>query len=330
MKSAFNAPHLCNEDAAIAYVEAQLWPDGPICPHCGTIGEATKLKGKSTRPGLWKCRMCRKPFTVRMRSIFESSHVPMHIWLQAIYLICSSKKGISTRQIQRTIGGSLKTAWFLMHRIRHAMDESRSGGPLGGEGQIVESDETYTVHKEGGPTWILHPQHGWQKQRSGADRVPVVTLVERGGRVRSRKVENVTAATLRTVVFDTADTKSRLMTEELRAYRGIGRRFAGHDAVNHSEEEWARKLDDGVKATVNSVEGFFSILKRGIYGCYFHVSEQHLHRYLAEFDFRYSNRSAIGVEDGERTDRAIKGAKGKRLTYETTRGGRASEEKIPF
>jgi transposase-like protein len=317
MKSALNAPHLCNEEAAIAYVEAQLWPDGPVCPHCGTIAEATKLRGKSTRPGLWKCRACRKPFTVRMRTIFESSHIALHVWLQAIYLICSSKKGISTRQLQRTLGGSLKTAWFLSHRIRLAMDESGSG-PLGGEGKIVESDESFTVYKEGGPTWILHPQYGWQKQRGWGDRVPV-TLVERGGKARSRKVENITAETLRGVVFGTADTKSRLMTDELRAYGGIGRDFAGHDTVEHGEEEWARRLPDGIKAHTNTVEGFFSILKRGIYGCYFHVSETHLHRYLAEFDFRYSNRSALGVEDAERTDRALKGAKGKRLTYETTR-----------
>ena len=304
MKSALNAPQLCNEEAAIAYVEAQFWPDGPVCPHCGTVDQATRLKGKSTRPGLWKCRACRKPFTVRMRSIFELSHIPLHVWLQAIYLICSSKKGLSTRQLHRTLGGSLKTAWFLGHRIRLAMDESGSG-PLGGEGKIVELDETYTVYKDGGPTWILHPEHGWQKQRSGADRVPVVTFVERGGRVRSQKTENVTAETLRNVVFGNADTQSRLMTDELRAYRGIGRSFTGHDAVNHGEEEWARKLPDGVKAHTNTVEGFFSLLKRGIYGCYFHVSEEHLDRYLAEFDFRYSNRSALGIEDGERTDRAI-------------------------
>jgi len=327
MKSALNAPHLCNEEAAIAYVEAQLWPDGPVCPHCGTIDQATRLRGKSTRRGLWKCRACRKPFTVRMRTIFESSHIPLHVWLQAIYLICSSKKGISTRRIQRTLGGSMKTAWFLMHRIRLAMDES-GGGPLGGEGKIVESDETYTVYKEGGPTWFLHPEHGWRR-RTGGDRVPVVTLVERGGRARSQKTENITAATLRDVIFSGVDTKSRLMTDELHAYRRIGRDFAGHDAVNHGEEEWSRKLVDGIMAHTNTVEGFFSLLKRGIYGCYFHVSEEHLHRYLAEFDFRYSHRSALGIEDGERTDRAIRAAKGKRLTYQTARGGQSGEE-IPF
>src|SRR6516164_7308563 len=141
MKSALTAPHLCNEAAAFTYVESRLWPDGPICPHCRTVDQATKLKGKSTRPGLWKCRACRKPFTVRMRTIFESSHVPMHIWLQAIYLICSSKKGISTRQIQRTLGGSMKTAWFLMHRIREAMTDD--GVILGGGGGIIEADETF-------------------------------------------------------------------------------------------------------------------------------------------------------------------------------------------
>src|SRR5271166_2708895 len=145
MQSALNAPHLWNEEAAIAYVESRLWPDGPICPHCGAIGEATRLKGKSTRPGLWKCRACRKPFTVRMRTIFESSHIPLHIWLQAIYLVCSSKKGISTRQLHRTFGGSLKTAWFLGHRIREAMTVLKidDPGPLGGEGKFVEADETF-------------------------------------------------------------------------------------------------------------------------------------------------------------------------------------------
>jgi hypothetical protein len=233
-------------------------------------------------------------------------------------MMCGSKKGISSNQLHRTLGVTLRTAWHLSHRIRVAMDESGSG-PLGGEGKIVESDETYTVHREGGPTWILHPDHGWQKSRSPLDRIPVVTLVERGGRARSQKVENVTAATLRSVVFGGADTKSRLMTDELHAYRRIGQRFAGHDAVNHGEEEWARKLPDGTKAHTNTVEGFFSLLKRGIYGCYFHVSERHLHRYLAEFDFRYSNRIRLGVDDAERAARTVKGAVGKRLTYRTTR-----------
>ncbi|HEY7230221.1 MAG TPA: IS1595 family transposase [Pseudolabrys sp.] len=316
--SIFDARPLRDEKAAYAYVEARIWLNGRVCPHCGTIDRSGLLKGKSTRIGVYKCYACRKPFSVKVGTIFEDSHVPMHLWLQAIVLMCSSKKGLSTNQLHRTLGVTLRTAWHMSHRIRLAMDESGSG-PLGGDGQILESDETYTVYKEGGPTWILHPQYGWQRRRSGSDRVPVVTLVERGGRARSRKVENVTAATLRGVVFGAADTKSRLMTDELRAYRHIGERFAGHDAVNHGEEEWARRLPDGTKAHTNTVEGFFSILKRGIYGCYFHVSEGHLHRYLAEFDFRYSNRGALGVDDAARTARAVSGAAGKRLTYRRTR-----------
>jgi transposase-like protein len=313
--SIFDELHLQNEEAAYAYVEARIWRDGRVCPHCGVVGNSGKLNGKSTRIGVYKCYACRKPFTVKIGTIFEASHVPMHMWLQAIVLMCGIKKGISTNQLHRTLGVTLRTAWHMSHRLRLAMDESGSG-PLGGEGKIVESDETYTVYKKGGPTWILHPEHGWQR-RTGGDRLPVVTLVERGGRARSQKVENVTAATLRSVVFGGVDTKSRLMTDELHAYRRIGQRFAGHDAVNHGEEEWARKLADGIKAHVNNAEGYFSIFKRGIYGCYFHVSEQHLHRYLCEFDFRYSNRIALGVDDVERAGRAIRGAVGKRLTYRT-------------
>ena len=313
--SIFDEPHLRNEAAAYAYVEARIWRNGRVCPHCGVVGNSGKLNGKSTRIGVYKCYACRKPFTVKIGTIFEASHVPMHMWLQAIVLMCDSKKGISTNQLHRILGVTLRTAWHLSHRIRLAMDES-SSGPLGGEGKIVESDETYTVYKKGGPTWFLHPEHGWRR-RTGGDRVPVVTLIERGGRARSHKVENVTAATLRSVVFGGVDTKSRLMTDELHSYRRIGQRFAGHDAVNHGEEEWARKLADGIKAHVNNAEGYFSILKRGIYGCYFHVSEAHLHRYLAEFDFRYSNRIALGVDDVERTERAVRGAVGKRLTYRT-------------
>jgi transposase-like protein len=320
-RSVLDHPRFRNEEAAYAYVESIVCPNGRVCPHCGVIGESARLKGKSTRIGVYKCYACRKPFTVKVGTIFEKSHVPMHIWLQAMHLMCSSKKGFSANQFCRVLGVDFKTGWFIGHRIREAMIPSGGGaGPLGGEGKIVESDETYTVYREGGPTWILHPKYGWQKQRSGADRVPVVTLVERGGRARSHKVDNVTAATLRDVVFGGADTKSRLMTDELRSYRRIGQRFAGHDAVDHGKEEWARRLADGTKAHTNTVEGFFSILKRGIYGCYFHVSEGHLHRYLAEFDFRYSNRMALGINDEERTEIAIRGIIGKRLTYRTTRG----------
>ena len=262
MQSALNAPQLCSEDAAIAYVESRLWPDGPVCPHCGTVGEATKLKGKTTRPGLWKCRGCRKPFTVRMRTIFESSHVPMHIWLQAIYLMCSSKKGIATRQLHRTFGGSMKTAWFLGHRVREAMavlkiDENE---PLGGANQVVEADETYVGGKAANRKGYIPPK------------APVLSLVERDGRVRSFHVPNVTAATLRPVITANVHKATYLMTDESPVYWSIGRQFAGHGAVNHSAQEY-------VRATfwhTNTVENYFSILKRGIYGCYFHVSENSL------------------------------------------------------
>jgi transposase-like protein len=206
--SIFDASPLRDEKAAYAYVEARIWSSGRVCPHCGVIDRSGLLKGKSTRIGVYKCYACRKPFTVKIGTIFEDSHVPMHLWLQAIVMMCGSKKGISSNQLHRTLGVTLRTAWHMSHRIRLAMDESGSG-PLGGEGMIVESDETFTVHKEGGPTWILHPEFGWQRQRSGADRVPVVTLVERAGRARSQKVENVTAATLRRVVLWSNSTAAR-------------------------------------------------------------------------------------------------------------------------
>ena len=311
MQSVLNAPHLCNEEAAIAYVEGRLWPDGPVCPHCGTIDEATKLKGKTTRAGLWKCRACRKPFTVRMRTIFESSHVPMHIWLQAIYLICASKKGISTRQIQRTFGGSLKTAWFLMHRVREAMTTLKidDGGSLGGANQVVEADETYVGGKAANRKGKVPPK------------AILLSLVERDGRVRSFRVPNVTATTLGPVITANVDRASYLMTDDSPVYPSIGRAFAGHGSVNHSIEEY-------VRATfwhTNTVENFFSIFKRGVFGCYFHVSETHLHRYAAEFDFRHNHRERLDFDDLARADAALVGAKDKRLTYETTRSRRAGE-----
>ena len=311
MQSKLNVEHFANEEAAIAYVEARLWPDGPVCPHCGTISEATKMKGKTTRLGLWNCRACRKPFTVRMRTVFESSHVPMHIWLQAIYLFCSSKKGISTRQLQRTFGGSMKTAWFLGHRVREAMRELKIGvaGPLGGANQVVEADETYVGGRAANRKGKIPPK------------AIMVSLVERDGRVRSFHVPNVTAATLGPVITGNVDRASFLMTDESQVYPRIGRAFAGHGTVNHSIEEY-------VRATfwhTNTVENFFSIFKRGVFGCYFHVSEAHLHRYAAEFDFRHNHRARLGFDDLARSDAAIRGAVGKRLTYETARGVRAGE-----
>lgn len=302
MQSALNAPHLTNEEAAFAYVEARLWANGTVCPHCGVVGEASKSKGKTTRMGLWNCRACRKPFTVRMGTIFESSHVPLHIWLQVIYLVCSSKKGISTRQIQRTIGGSMKTAWFLGHRIREAMTDDTV--ILGGGGGIIEADETFLGHEPkkfvSGKGWI-----------GGSGQKKIVTVVERNGRARSVKVDSIQKPEI-VRALEIADRNSVLATDEAMQYRRIGKEFLGHLTVEHGAHEYVRG-----DAHTNTVEGYFSIFKRGMRGIYQHCSEKHVARYAAEFDFRYSNRIALGVDDKARADNALAGVVGKRLTYET-------------
>jgi transposase-like protein len=303
-------PIFHNEEAAFAYVEAHLWPEGPVCPHCGAPKEKIGTI-PSGRVGLRKCYQCRKTFTVRNGSIFEDSHFPLHLWLQAIHLISASKKGISTRQLQRTFNCSMKTAWFLGHRIREIM--KRDGGifepPLGGEGKYVEADETYVGRKPG------------TKVKRGAGHMnPVLSLVERDGAVRSFHVPNVQAETLRSVIAAHVSRDSHFRTDELHAYKNIGWNFASHESVKHSADEYVRG-----DAHTNTIEGFFSILKRGVYGVYQHVSEAHLQRYLTEFDFRYSNREKLGVDDSQRALRALKGAKGRRLTYETTGVARREE-----
>jgi len=310
MQSALSAPHFRNEEAAFEYVEAHLWANGPVCHHCGEMGRIGRLQGKSNRAGLYKCYACRKPFTVRMGTIFESSHVPLRIWLEVIYLICSSKKGISTRQIHRTLGGSMKTAWFLTHRVRECMKEPSwpFGGSLGGEGATIEADETYIGGKAANRAYDPIPP----KQS-------VVSLVQRGGKVRSFHVPRVTATNLYPIIARHVHTDSRFMTDEPNVYSHIGQSYSEHQTVNHSAKEYV--CGD---AYTNTVEGYFSVLKRGIYGVYQHVSEAHLNRYLAEFDFRYSNRAKLGVDDLARADLALVGAKGKRLTYRTVGGKRAS------
>jgi transposase-like protein len=311
MSSVLSAPHLHNEDAAFAYVEAHLWPNGPWCPHCGNADTARigRLQGKSSRPGLRKCYACRKTFTVRIGTIFEDSHFALRLWLQAIQLITASKKGISTRQIQRTFNCSMKTAWFLTHRIREIMMRDRSLPPMGGEGQTIEADWTYVGRKPG------------TKVRHGAGHMnPVFSLVQRDGGVRSFHVPDVTSLTLPAVMRRHAHEASHLRTDEARVFIELGKRFASHEAVKHSQDEYVRGT-----AHTNTIEGFFSILKRGVYGTYQHVSEAHLHRYLAEFDFRYSNRERLGVNDVQRAEIALAGARGKRLTYQTTRRGRRTE-----
>lgn len=305
-----SVPHFHNEEAAFAYVEAHLWPEGPTCPHCGNCDQERigRLTGKTSRPGLRKCYACRKTFTVRIGSIFEDSHFPLHLWLQAIQLICASKKGISTRQLQRTFNCSMKTAWFTGHRIREIMKgpSGAAPSPLGGEGKTIEADTAFVGRKPG------------TKVRRGASHLnPVFSLVERDGNVKSVHVPNVRAENLHAVLDRHASTKSHFMTDEEHALTAIGWNFASHDTVNHSRDEYVRYEGDKV-ITTNTVEGFFSILKRGMYGVYQHVSEAHLQRYLTEFDFRYNNRERLGVNDVARASNALAGAKGRRLTYETT------------
>ena len=305
-KPVLTAAHFHNEEAAFAFVEAHLWPEGAVCPHCGNVDQNSigRLSGKTSRPGLRKCYACRKQFTVRIGSIFEDSHFPLHLWLQAIHLIAASKKGISTRQIQRTFNCSMKTAWFLTHRIREIMKvpADRFSSPIGGEGKTVEADVTYVGRKPG------------TKVRPGPGHMnPVFSLVERDGSVRSFHMPNVRGENLHAVLERHASTKSHFMTDEAPAFMGIGWNFASHGTVVHSKDEYVRG-----DVHTNTIEGFFSILKRGVYGVYQHVSEAHLHRYLTEFDFRYSNRERLGVDDVARASLALSGAKGRRLTYETT------------
>jgi transposase-like protein len=304
-----SAPHFHNEEAAFAYVEAHLWPEGPNCPHCGNCDEKRigRLTGKSSRPGLRKCYACRKTFTVRIGSIFEDSHFPLHLWLQAIQIIAGSKKGVSTRQIQRTFECSMKTAWFLMHRIREIMKPGDTEPPLGGEGKTIEADVTYVGRQ---PFRKAH-------RGGGSNKSPVFSLIERDGRARSTHMPDVRAHNLGAVLENQASAKSNLMTDEAGQFNAIGWNFSSHGVVNHSKDEYVRREGDRV-ITTNGIEGFFSILKRGVYGVYQHVSEAHLQRHLAEFDFRYSNRERLGINDKARASIALKGAKGKRLTYETT------------
>jgi transposase-like protein len=322
-KSVLNAPHFHDEAAAYAFVEARVWPNGPVCPKCGGSHRIGKLAGKSTRPGVYKCYQCRKPFTVKVGTIFESSHIELHVWLQAMFLMASSKKGVSANQLHRTLGVTLKTAWFLAHRLREAMKDDGSFGPLGGEGKIIEVDETYlpiSTYPDEAPATFVNGK-GWvNRQGPNPDAMKVVTVVERKGRARSMKVDKLTASTVSQIVLANADTASRLMTDESKIYPRLGKQFAKHETVNHSQEEYARG-----DVSTNTVEGYFSVFKRGMRGTYQHCAEWHLQRYLAEFDFRYSNRIALGVDDLARTDEMVKGVVGKRLTYQTVAGRIAAE-----
>lgn len=312
--SVLSKPYFHDEEAAFAHVEAVLWQGEPVCPHCGSLGKHYDLR--KTRIGLRKCQDCRKQFTVRVGTVFESSHVPLHKWLQAVHLMCSSKKGISAHQLHRILEVTYKTAWFMAHRLREAMRDGNPS-PMGGEGKIVEADETYFGNvKESRPSDVFMSGKGWVKRDGGlGTKMKVIALVERGGNVRSVKVDHITANTVRDIVTANVKRETALMTDEANVYIKVGREFASHDTVNHGDKEYGR----GIVYT-NTIEGVFSIFKRGMKGVYQHCSEKHLHRYLAEFDFRYNNRSALGVEDQQRASRALSGIVGKRLTYRVSLG----------
>jgi transposase-like protein len=289
-------PRFTDPVAASEYLESIRWPDGVVCPHCGeSEKEPYRLKGKSLgKRRVWKCRACRKQFTVMVGTIFESSHVPLNKWLAAFYLLCSSKKGMSAHQLHRSIGVTYKTAWFMFHRIREAMKEPAFASKLGG---VVEADETYIGGKKSNN----------RRGRGATDKKAVVALVERDGRARSFHVANVSGPTLGGVIRENVDMSARLMTDEWKSYRKVGKEMADHQTVAHSYDEYVRG-----DVYTNTVEGFFAILKRGVDGIYHHVSRAHLDRYLAEFDFRYNRRE---MNDSRRTVQALKGAEGKRLKY---------------
>ena len=301
--SALSAKHFHDEAAAYAHLEGLLWPNGPVCPHCGNVERISCIKGESARIGLKACGACRKQFTVKVKTVFESSHIPLHKWMQAAYLMASSKKGFSAHQLHRTLEITYKSAWFMAHRLREAMSVLQIT-PLGGQNKVVEIDETYV----GGKEKNKHANKRLRAGRGAVGKAPVVSLVERDGKVRSMHLPEVTAKTLRPILERHIDRKTYLMTDEARVYPAVTGDFAGHGSVNHSGGEYVR----GIFWHTNTVENYFSILKRGIVGTFHHVSQQHLARYVAEFDFRYNER---GISDTERADVALSGIVGKRLMY---------------
>jgi transposase-like protein len=309
-----------DDDAAREHLESIRWANGTYCPHCGNADQTKlrKLEGKSHRKGLWQCNACREHFTVTVGSVMERSHIGLAKWVLAFHLYAASKKGMSAHQLHRMIGVTYKSAWFMAHRIREAMAEDvKSSGPIGGAGKTVEADETYigrvdvdkpSPQRKGRP--YINPNRPKAKRT-------VVALVERGGSVRSFHVEHATQATVREILFTNADRKSTLYTDESRLYSGLNREFEDHRTVNHSGKEYVRYEGDKVVHS-NTVENVFSVFKRGMIGTYQHCGEAHLHRYLAEFDFRYNRRAGLGFTDFQRAAELIEGAAGKRLTYQQT------------
>ena len=312
------SPIFTDDNAAREALEAVRWPNGPVCPHCGNVNQAKIARVEGTkrthRPGLYYCNECKGQFTVTVGTVFERSKIPLSKWWFATHLLNSSKKGISAHQMHRMLGVTYKTAWFMMHRIREAM-RTEGMAPMGGEGQIVEADETYFGKAE---VSRVSPQrkgrpYNPRGSRGPKDKRPILALVERGGRVRTFHVPVADQASVQKIVRENIARESRLHTDESRLYFGSDAHFASHETVKHTAKEYARG-----DVTTNSVEGYFSIFKRGMKGVYQHCKEKHLHRYLSEFDFRYNNRIALGVNDGERAALAMKGIEGKRLTYRPT------------
>ena len=300
-----------NEEKAIEFWEKKRWPDGPICPKCGLVGQAYKLQGKSTRPGLWKCKGCRQPFTAKMRSIFEDSKIPMHMWLYAIHLMCSSKKGMSAYQFHRmtaTFYGrkvSYRTAWFMFHRIRFAMTQHPLVDKFRG---VVECDETYIGGKEKG-SGLRGVGNKLSKKR------PVFALVEReSGKVRSFPVERVTLENIKPIMREHVEEGTNIQTDEAVIYHFLHPEFPNHDVVTHKSKQYSYHTPDGRHVTTNTVEGYFGLLKRGIYGTYHHIGVPYLQQYLNEFDFRYNHRK---MTDADRTEFAMRACKEKRLTLRT-------------
>lgn len=304
--SVLSSPYFHCDEAAFAHLENVLWPNGPVCPHCGSVSEK-HYDLRKTRLGLRKCSDCHKQFTVKVGTVFESAHIPLHKMLQVVYLICASKKGVSAHQIHRVIGVTYKSAWFLCHRIREAM---RSGNlaPMGGAGGVVEVDETFI-----GNDRTVKPK-GVKKGRGYAHKHKVLSLVDRdSGQVRSMVVDSLSAKALTPILRENIAREARVMTDEAGQYQKLGQTFAGHGFTRHGQGEYVSAADPSVHT--NTIEGYFSIFKRGMKGVYQHCGKQHLHRYLAEFDFRYNNRAALEVDDYTRVGKALAGVAGKRLLY---------------
>jgi transposase-like protein len=310
MAGTFTKAYFYDEAAAFAELESIVWPNGPSCPKCGAtdrIGSLEGVKDKKgrVRHGLKKCYQCRSQFTVRVGTVFESSHVPLHLWLQAAFLMCSSKKGVSSNQLHRTLGVTLKTAWFMSHRLREAM---RSGDltPFGSGGGAVEVDETFIGQD---------PDQKHRPTIRGAHhKMKVLSLVDRStGRSRSYVIEDLRWTTVQPILEANISREAMLMTDEATRYANVSGKFGGHFSVNHGAGEYVRLTQPHIHT--NTIEGFFSIFKRGMRGVYQHCAKKHLHRYLAEFDFRYSNRAKLGFNDEARTENMVRGIVGKRLTY---------------